>query len=398
MARDNSPGSEHSSNASSNASSYSSIDITEAHVQEQVAKRDRSGHRIKKNGHTVYETRTTTEMRYRPSPPNSVPDNAPPLPQGAIGVYDRQNRDFYAVTPSHTPGVKGLITRWSESAQRFRESLPKGTRKVADFIVDVAPTLAQGIANQFGEDSTGARITNYAAAGLQVVAAARDGKHVIDQYRAGGHQNWGDVAATGLRGVAALGNAVHAAAQGTSNSAFEQAGDISNSVATHSNGIATGIDMFAPSQSDLEAQRNPYQLPANPTLGSAPGQYPPGYDVSNLSNASGTDSFGMGGLQRALPLSAYPQPSASTDQGYGAYPQSTAFSRIGPVNMSPSYTAQSSQGGGYGGYPSNAATSSAAQSYTQQQGTWGNTAPSSSTVNSYNSRVDPPSKGKQRKK
>lgn len=341
----------------SNASSYTSVDIT-----------------TQRDG-TVSVTQSNA----------AVPEWAPPLPSSARnGTYDVESQQFRAVLPG-SRGSRMIQAGWN-AAQNAWEWTKHHRSPLSKAIIDFVPTGLQTVADSMspGRGQTGVTIA---------ATAFSTGLGIRDLYQEGNNfrQNDPDNPASLTRTVA---GALRLAGAGMN---LRNAIEDPSEAITRASGYVSGAATMLEATSEITSNPVPPQTPAqrlypgqghNVELGQYPGQYPTGNNVSDLNtNSSGTGSFAMGGLQRALPLNAYPQqqsPYQSQDStSQVAYSQrgSVAYSTTSSVSNAPqggyggTYTAhyggaESSAMGAAAGYPPNP-SSSAAMNYTpQQQGTW----------------------------
>ncbi|MEU1319015.1 hypothetical protein [Streptomyces tibetensis] len=236
-------GSQHSDDsASSNASSYSSVRISD------------DGRRA--------QARVSSA---------AVPDDAPPLFANAgTGVYDQTARQFYAVNTAQPKGQQ--VARWSRSAAAW---VSENKSRVVKALVDVTPTIIQGAAGF----TSGRAKTILSGVGIAAQAGAA-GYELYGQAKqsfAGGHVDRVQVSASAGRLASAALNTYAAVA--------DQEAAVTSAVGgtgTWLAGAATMTDIVHHAHTDpgrvaADPGYEMYGMHRNPALGNQPGQYPPGF-------------------------------------------------------------------------------------------------------------------------
>ncbi|MFF8672804.1 hypothetical protein [Streptomyces sp. NPDC015242] len=245
-------GSEYSDDsANSNASSYSSV-------------------RISDNGRQA-QARVSSA---------AVPDDAPPLFANAgTGVYDQTARQFYAVNTAQPQGQQ--VARWSKSAAAW---VAENKSRIVKALVDVAPTVIQGAAAF--TSGRAATIVNGIGIAAQAGVAGKELYGQVQQSRAGGHvdpvqvsASLGRLASTALNTYAAVGDQESATTK--------MVGGAGSWVA----GAATMTDVMRHAQTDPgrvadDPGYEMYGMHRNPMLGNQPGQYPPGFTPASAAPSS----------------------------------------------------------------------------------------------------------------
>ncbi|WP_405991009.1 hypothetical protein [Streptomyces sp. NBC_00986] len=194
MAGPNSVGS--GGSGSSNASSYTSVEITERRVRKDKGKGRRQ--------------EVVAEAVVRDSATPAPEETAPQLPRGAQrGWYDSFANAFYAHTSNDKQkSSHEKVSIWDVAKNRWH-SLPKEYRHVARSLLDFIPNAAQGGATL----ASGKTAIALKAGGIlgQAAIGSSDVTKQINNYREGG---WGNVdkisGAAGLARVVAAGGSTAA--------------------------------------------------------------------------------------------------------------------------------------------------------------------------------------------
>ncbi|MEV7345472.1 hypothetical protein [Streptomyces sp. NPDC093544] len=258
------PGSEHSDDSNvSNASSYRSVDITEMPLSESQGS----------------QTQEPDEIRSVESD-QPVPDDAPPLPPGGLGVYRQNTGEFFAVHP------EGYVARWNAG----KEWIWENRQKLARAVLDVSPSFIQG-ASAFVPEGTAHTVVKGAGILAQAGVGIYDLVGQAKQHRAGGQVDWPQITTSMVRILSAGANTF-----GEVGNKTKPITGVIDGLGNWGAGAATGVDGMRHS-----AQPGPQRLGdvenqlyagmhQHTQVGTEPGQYPPGVNPPTQPSSS-TSSF-----------------------------------------------------------------------------------------------------------
>ncbi|MET7458129.1 hypothetical protein ABZT03_41060 [Streptomyces sp. NPDC005574] len=256
--------------ANSDASSFHSVWITD-------------NRKSKGKGKEVVATRSS----------RAVPgESAPQLPEEAeVGYYDQNSKNYYAVARNN-PAV-AEVSRWDKTVGWVAEN----RRKIAKALLDVTPTVIQGVASNLMKEGTWQTVVNGAGVAGQMALAVRDG---WDEYKS--HQikplNPERLTAIGFR-IASAGANLGSVVSENSRAAGALGG-----LGTFAGAVGTTLDVMA-----APHQGGPlYEIGRNPGVGYGMGDFPPGYQTPNTqsSNPSNPSNPSMHSQDATSPTYYYP--------------------------------------------------------------------------------------------
>lgn len=249
---------------------------------------DESGH---SNASSYTSIRVSDGGRQIDDGRRAVPEDAPPLFDGAHGVYDERHNTYYAVDPDGGDVARwnGSRNRWDmETARRLAGGLVRwvseNRERIGQVVRDVAPTALQG-ASAFVPGTPGTAL-NAAGMAAQGATALNEFRNQYNQYRAGGHVDPVDVVASTGRLLSAGANAAGAGLGSESTLGTRLTG-----VGTYLAAAATTADIVHHAHTDEPRRRQDpanemYGLHQNPRLGGGVGEVPPGWQPTSSAPSS----------------------------------------------------------------------------------------------------------------
>ncbi|MFJ6541052.1 hypothetical protein ACWDO7_03940 [Streptomyces sp. NPDC003656] len=222
----------------------------------------------------------------------AVPEDAPALfPDAGHGVYDERHNTFYAVDPERQAVAQydanqGTWT-WAnarQAANSLIQWVSQNRGRLMQAGRDIAPSALQGV-SAFVPGTAGTALNVGGMVG-QGLVAANEYRNQYNQYRAGGHVDPVDVAASTGRVLSAAANAAGAAlgSDSTVGTRLTGVGTALSTAATTADFVHHAHVEAAQRQADPANQM--YALHQNPQLGTGVGQVPPGWNPPSSAPSS----------------------------------------------------------------------------------------------------------------